>query len=420
MVSVWAGLAGGQTNSKAGWGAGRDGGLGEGNRSAFSPSPGWGSLTRCPRAVACASRARLYSGHSGARRAGGQVQSAPALQTLGPGHRRRRRGPPCCAAPTRARLLRGLRCGASSRTPAAWPWGRGGGLEAAPRPGERRQEQAGQASAKARLGHRATDVSTHGSWSQTCSHFRATWGLVGGPLGARGLGLGTVRWGRGAGDTRDPQASRRGKGKGSQDEHTETAVLDAEAQGGRPAQAMPRGGAGAARGRRPGASRLTGGQHGGFTPNLLQLLNEQGIHLPLQGPCLPAGTLGPARDHLRAAQATGVRGHGAAAARTLPSGPSASPRTGAGSPQRVRPGAGLLADGLVRGCGPQAGQLPPPQALRVLSSAGAHHTLHAGGGHPSRPGALRGTRGLLLGQTPLRRAPPHRRLTSGAAGLLGG
>lgn len=174
------------------------------------------------------------------------------------------------------------------------------------------------------------------------------------------------------------------------------------------------------RGRHRGASGLTGGEHGGFTPNLLQLLNEQGIHLPLQGPCLPAGALGLAGGHLRAAGAAGVRGHRAAtaAARTLPPGPPASARGCWGSPQRVRPGTGLLADGLVPGRGPRAGQLPRPQALGVLSSTGTHHTLHAGGGHPSGSGALGGTGGLPLGQTLPRRAPPHRRLTSGAAAAL--
>ena len=145
-------------------------------------------------------------------------------------------------------------------------------------------------------------------------------------------------------------------------EHTKATVLDMEAQ--RDAGQAMRDGAGPARGRCRGASGLTGGEHGGFTSNLLQLLNEQGVHLPLQGPSLPAGTLGTAGGPLGAARAAGVRGHGAAAARPrLPGpgalgGPSASPRGSVGSPQRVLPGTGLLADGRVPTLWPRAGQLP--------------------------------------------------------------
>ena len=197
-------------------------------------------------------------------------------------------------------------------------------------------------------------------------------------------------------------------------EHTKATVLDMEAQ--RDAGQAMRDGAGPAQGRCQPASGLTGGEHGGFTSNLLQLLNEQGVHLPLQGPCLPAGTLGPAGGPLGAARAAGVRGHGATAARPgMPGpgalgGPSASPRGSVGGPQRVLPGTGLLADGRVPTLGPRAGQPPPVQALNILAGTGAHHTLHAGGGHPSRPGAHRHPRGPLLLWTPLRW-----RLTSGAA-----
>lgn len=197
-------------------------------------------------------------------------------------------------------------------------------------------------------------------------------------------------------------------------EHTKATVLDMEAQ--RDAGQAMRDGAGPARGRCRGASGLTGGEHGGFTSNLLQLLNEQGVHLPLQGPSLPAGTLGTAGGPLGAARAAGVRGHGAAAARPrLPGpgalgGPSASPRGSVGSPQRVLPGTGLLADGRVPTLWPRAGQLPPAQALGILTGTGAHHTLHAGGSHPGRPGACGHPRGPLLLWTPL-----CRRLTSGAA-----
>lgn len=172
-----------------------------------------------------------------------------------------------------------------------------------------------------------------------------------------------------------------------------------------------------------GAPGLTGGEHGGFTPNLLQLLNEQGIHLPLQGPRLPAGALGPAGGHLRAAGAAGVRRHGATAARTQPpgpgafGGPSASSRGRPGGPQRVHLSTGLLSDGRLPAQEPRAGRPPPPQALSVLAGAGTYHTLHAGGGHAGRPGALGGTR-----EPPLRRAPVRRHLTSGAvaSGLLPG
>lgn len=174
-----------------------------------------------------------------------------------------------------------------------------------------------------------------------------------------------------------------------------------------------RGTARGARGRAPG---LTGGEHGRFTPDLLQLLNEQGIHLPLQGPRLPAGALGPAGGHLGAARAAGVRGRGAAAARTLPpgpralGGPSASPGGRRGGPQQACLGTGLLADGRVPALRARAGRPAPLQAVGVLTGAGGHHALHAGGGHPGRPRALGGTR-----EPPLHRAPIHRRLTSGAA-----
>lgn len=166
-----------------------------------------------------------------------------------------------------------------------------------------------------------------------------------------------------------------------------------------------------------GAPGLTGEQHGGFTPNLLQLLNEQGIHLPLQGPRLPAGTLRPVQGHLGAARAAGVGGHGAAATWTL-RGPSAASAWGlVGGPQQFCPGTGLLADGHVPAGGPRAGWPPLPQALGILTGAGAHHALHAGGSHPGRPRALGGTQG-----PPLPRAPLHQHLTSGAAasGLLPG
>lgn len=74
-----------------------------------------------------------------------------------------------------------------------------------------------------------------------------------------------------------------------------------------------------------GMAGLTRGEHGGMTPDLLQLLNEQGVHLSLQRPLLPVGTLRLAGGHLGAAWAVwaaGVRGH-KAAAWTLPP----SPRT---------------------------------------------------------------------------------------------
>lgn len=180
--------------------------------------------------------------------------------------------------------------------------------------------------------------------------------------------------------------------------------------------ARPCRGAGTPQGVRGRAPGLTSGEHGRFTPNLLQLWSEQGIHLPLQGPRLPAGALGPAGDHLGAARAAGVRGRGAAAARTLPpgpralGGPSASPWGCQGGPQQVCLGTGLLADGRVPAFRPRAGRPAPLQALGVLAGAGAHHALHAGGGHLGRPRALGGTR-----EPPLHRAPVHRRLTSGAA-----
>jgi hypothetical protein len=157
-------------------------------------------------------------------------------------------------------------------------------------------------------------------------------------------------------------------------------------------------------------------------------LNEQGVHLSLQGPLLPVGTLRLTGGHLGAArdvQAAGVRGHGACAAWTLLPGPgalgglSASPWGGlrvqatAGSPQQVCPGLGLLADGHVSACRPWAGWLLPPQALSIHTSAGAHHALHARGCHSCRPRTLRGTWSPHLRWTLLHRC--CWRLTSGTA-----
>lgn len=146
MVSVWVGLAGGQTNSKSGWGAGWDRDLGEGNGSAFSPPPPASRLglpdkvpSGCCLSHNLAKAVQRSSGQKSRPRAEGQAPSTPLPASTGAGHRRGSRGPPCRAPPTHSRLLRGL------RTPAAWPW-----LEAAPRPQERCQERAGQASEKGR------------------------------------------------------------------------------------------------------------------------------------------------------------------------------------------------------------------------------------------------------------------------------
>lgn len=81
-----------------------------------------------------------------------------------------------------------------------------------------------------------------------------------------------------------------GPADGAQRAHEGATVLDMEDSG---TLARPCGRGGASTGTLSrGASGLTGGEHGGFTFNLLQLLNEQGVlHLPLQGPSLPAGTL---------------------------------------------------------------------------------------------------------------------------------
>lgn len=175
-----------------------------------------------------------------------------------------------------------------------------------------------------------------------------------------------------------------------------------------PGQAMPRGWG--CHGEAGGTPDLTGGEHWGFTPNLLQLLNKQGVHLSLQGPGLSAGALRPGGHHLGAARAAGARGGGAAAARTL-GGPSAASALGRmGGSQRVCPGTGLLADGHMLAHGPRAGWPPTPQALSLLSGAGAHHALHAGGSHLGRPRALGCTQG-----PPLPWAPRCRCLTSGAA-----
>lgn len=168
MVSVWVGLAGGQTNSKAGWGAGWDRDLGEGNGSAFSPPPR--QQARAPRQ--------------------GALRLLPVTQPR-----------KSCSAQLRPEMkAQGRGAGAIYSTPCKH-WGRapsgvsGAALQGTTDPQQTSQrtentcglalagsspQASGKVSGAGRAGQRKRpNVNTHSTWSQTCSHFPVHLGACG-------------------------------------------------------------------------------------------------------------------------------------------------------------------------------------------------------------------------------------------------